>query len=139
MPEINGKILCDNCFAERTEHGAYCAVCGYGGGVVENTGALPPGTTLSGKYAVGKVLGRGGFGITYLAYDKINNHIVALKEYFPDSLSYRTPGESTISSYTTSDKKEYYQSGVEKFYGEAKVLSRFNGNEHIINVQDFFS
>lgn len=135
---IAGKILCPSCFEEQVTDSDICGVCGFNGSAVfENMGALPIGTVLQDRYILGKSLGKGGFGITYLAFDKAGAQKVAVKEYFPDSLSYRAPGTSTISSYT-GDKADYFTSGAEKFYGEAKILSRFNGNEHIINVLDFF-
>ncbi len=138
MLDINDKILCSSCFAKQTTNSDICDVCGYDNSLIsENTGTLPMNTVLLGKYVIGKVLGRGGFGITYLAYDIVSDKKVAIKEYFPDSLSYRVPGTEKISSYT-GDKKEYYEDGSEKFYAEAKTLSRFNGNENIINVLEFF-
>ena len=138
MVRIAGRILCEGCFSEQEEYSPICGVCGLDkSAVVENTGALPMGMTLMDKYIIGNVLGRGGFGITYLAYDKVNQQKVAIKEYFPDSLSYRTPGTVTITNYT-GDREEHYKSGVNKFYNEARILSRFNGNDHIINVMEFF-
>jgi serine/threonine protein kinase len=89
------------------------------------------------RYIIGKVLGRGGFGITYLAYDTSADKKVAVKEYFPGMLAYRTPGSPLIISYT-GEKKENYSLGAEKFYHEAKTLSRFNGSTNIINVSEFF-
>lgn len=48
-----------------------------------NTEALPLGTILCGRYEVGRVLGRGGFGVTYLAWDQRYEVEVAIKEFFP--------------------------------------------------------
>ena len=138
MLEINGKILCASCFAEQTADSRICGACGYDAdAVAENSGTLPVGMLLHDKYYIGKTLGRGGFGITYLAYNKSELQIAALKEYFPDSLSYRAPDAVTVSNYS-GDKETHYKSGVERFYNEAKILSRFNGNDHIVNVTDFF-
>lgn len=135
---IAGKTLCGSCFEQQVTDSDICDACGFdNSAAVENTGTLPIGMLLAEKYIIGRVLGRGGFGITYLAYDKVNGGRVAVKEYFPDSLSYRVPGTVTITNYT-GDKEDYYKTGVEKFYSEAKILSRFNGNDHIINVMEFF-
>ncbi|MDR1532983.1 MAG: protein kinase [Clostridiales bacterium] len=138
MLDINDKIMCSSCFAQQSINSDICDVCGFDNAAAqENTGVLPMGMMLMGKYVVGKVLGRGGFGITYLAYDVAADKKVAIKEYFPDSLSYRVPGTASISSYT-GEKKVFYETGSEKFYSEAKMLSRFNGNDNIINVIEFF-
>ena len=66
--------------------------------------ALPEGTILAGQYTIEKVLGQGGFGITYKAKDYKTNQSVAVKEFFPDTLAYREmttvisyPGERTDS------------------------------------------
>jgi serine/threonine protein kinase len=138
MLDINDKILCSSCFAQQTTSSDICDGCGFDNSAAqENTGVLPMGMLLLDKYVIGKVLGRGGFGITYLAFDAAGDKKVAIKEYFPDSLSYRVPGTATISSYT-GEKKAFYDTGSEKFYSEAKMLSRFNGNDNIINVTEFF-
>ena len=67
-----------------------CPSCGYNASA--QTGkfpmALPPGTVLNGRYILGKVLGQGGFGITYIAQDHKTGSLVAVKEYFPDTVSY---------------------------------------------------
>lgn len=138
MLDINETIICSSCFAEQITNSDICDVCGFDNSIaVENTGTLPMNMILMGRYIIGKALGRGGFGITYLAYDITNRQRVAIKEYFPDSLSYRIPGTAAVSSYS-NEKEEIYKSGSEKFYAEAKTLSRFNGNAHIINVKEFF-
>ena len=138
MLHIGGKTLCENCFEELSAEDTSCGACGYDSSIPdENTGALPIGAILHEKYIIGKMLGRGGFGITYLAFNKEKMCKAAVKEYFPDSLSYRLPGVTDVSSYT-GDRQTHFAAGVEKFYEEARILSRFNGNDHIVNVLDFF-
>ena len=133
-----GTSICENCFEDLPAGSAACGACGYvGGSLPENMGTLPIGTALQGKYVIGKMLGKGGFGVTYLAYDTTRQCKVAVKEYYPDSLSYRVPGSTTIASYS-GEKQTNFTAGSEKFYDEARTLSRFNGNDHIVNVQDFF-
>ena len=51
--------------------------------------ALPEGTVLAGQYIVEKVLGQGGFGITYEAKDHKTGRRVAVKEFFPDAMARR--------------------------------------------------
>ena len=64
-----------------------CPYCGYEmQDKIDSTMYLAPGTQL-GKYLIGRVLGQGGFGITYLAYDMVLNLKVAIKEYLPKPLT----------------------------------------------------
>ena len=74
--------LCGNCFRESLNDRGVCTACGFHGG--ENREkyplALPPGAILNGRYIIGKVLGQGGFGITYTARDYQTGEIVAIKE-----------------------------------------------------------
>lgn len=134
---INNKNLCTYCFEEIFDSQGPCCSCGYVEGRKPQDAVLATGTILMGRYTVGKVLGKGGFGVTYLAYDLKRESRVAIKEYMPDTLAYRTPGNTIISIYE-GDKEESYRLGAEKFYEEAKTVSRFNGHPNIINVQEFF-
>ena len=72
------KKICGNCFA--TMRGNVCRHCGYR----ENStkpeyDALSAGTELHGRYIIGRLLGKGGFGMIYLAYDQNNDRAVAVK------------------------------------------------------------
>jgi serine/threonine protein kinase len=132
---INNKTLCPYCF---TESSLPCPACGYSGGEgLTFPTALPVSTVLLGRYIIGKTLGKGGFGITYLAYDSVEDKKVAVKEYFPDTLSYRNPGYTQVSTYQ-GEKEDSFKLGVEKFYDEAQMISRFNGKPGLIWVNRFF-
>lgn len=138
MLQTDGRTICENCFEEQSAESMLCSACGHvSDDPGENMGTLPAGTMLQEKYVIGKPLGKGGFGVTYLAYDTAKQSKVAVKEYSPDSLAYRLPGSTSLASYS-GEKQTHYTAGAEKFYDEARILSRFNGNEYIINVQDFF-
>ena len=64
--------ICINCMGEIEEDTEVCPYCGAVNGCYDvNHRALPPYTLLNGKYLIGRVLGEGGFGITYLAYDRV--------------------------------------------------------------------
>ncbi len=98
--------------------------------------ALPIGTVLSGQYIIDKVLGQGGFGITYRALDhKNNNQPIALKEYFPDSLVYR---EMTAVISYPGERRENFEYGKKSFLEEAETLARFLGNKNIVRVYSYF-
>ena len=74
---IKGKKLCDNCFSEIKNEP--CQNCGYKKNQYRpEVGVLPVGTILKNKYHIGTVLGKGGFGITYKAYDTALEKVVAI-------------------------------------------------------------
>ena len=98
MQQVNGKNLCEYCFSDMQESDQFCSSCGLG---KENysvdPGSLAVGEILAGKYLIGKTLGRGGFGITYLGFDIPGNRKVAIKEYLPDA-----GGETAGTEYADS-------------------------------------
>ncbi len=137
MLEINGRNYCEHCFAELNSNAGKCPFCTYPKNNEKYPTALTEGTILAGRYVVGRVLGKGGFGVTYLCYDSKDRTRVAIKEYLPDSLTHRNTGETQVSTYG-GESEEYFKTGAQKFYDEAKLVSRFNGNPNIISVYEFF-
>ncbi|MBQ8921114.1 MAG: serine/threonine protein kinase [Oscillospiraceae bacterium] len=97
--------------------------------------ALRPGSVLAGQYIIEKVLGQGGFGITYRAREHRTGTTVAIKEFFPDTLAYREG--TTIISYP-GERSENYEYGKESFLQEAKTLAEFIGNENIVRIYSYF-
>ncbi len=83
--------------------------------------ALPIGTML-GQYAIQKVIGSGGFGITYLAQDETTNELVVIKENYPSDVSFRNITSLTIGP-TSESNKESYEWALARFQDEAKILS----------------
>lgn len=132
---MNPERVCYGCFAEK-EPGIPCPRCGFH----ENDGqpylALPLGTILNGRYLVGKVLGVGGFGITYLGYDLTLEIKVAIKEYMPSALATRHPDHYSVA--LTGRVEEDYQYGMERFLDEAKILAKLQNTPHIVSVQNYF-
>ena len=99
---------------------------------------LQPGTQLqNGRYLTGRVLGQGGFGITYLGYDTRLNRKVAIKEYFPVEWSNRI---ATVTSVVTISSAEdaWAIDGLKRFLEEAQLLSRFESVPGVVTVWDFF-
>lgn len=85
---------------------------------------LPPGTCL-GEFEITDLIGEGGFGIVYLAYDHILQRKVAIKEYMPASLASRA--EDGTSIHPSSDRTaEAFQKGLFSFINEARLLARFD-------------
>ena len=98
--------------------------------------ALPSGTILAGKYITERVLGQGGFGITYAATDHGTGELVAIKEYFPDTLVTRT-GTYGVSPFP-GPREENFLYGKTCFLNEAKTLAAFNGNQGVVRVYSYF-
>lgn len=135
---------CLNCMNEFEVPAGYeyvslcCPHCGY----LENTPPrevyhLYPGTILQNRYILGTVLGFGGFGITYKAWDETLGIVVAIKEYYPTGLVQRVPGEGSVIVYEGSKRDEYY-SGLVRFLDEAKNMARFYNNANIVHVENYF-
>ena len=98
---------------------------------------LQPNTTLQGgKYRIERVLGQGGFGITYLATQLSLQRKVAIKEFFMKDFCSRDESTRTMSVPSTGSSKlvEQYR---KKFIKEARNLARLN-HPHIISVIDVF-
>jgi len=93
---------CYGCM-EETRKEAKCPHCGWEEGPApESLVHLLPGTVLQEKYLIGKALGQGGFGITYLARDLNLNIKLAIKEYLPQELATRTTGRNEITVVQSS-------------------------------------
>ena len=141
---MNIENLCYGCMREKENADESCPYCGFDKFSYEktrSTRALPLGTILNGKYFLGKVLGEGGFGITYLALDLNFEIPVAVKEYFPVGLASRDTsieGNTENVSVITGEKKKYYDYGIRSFSAEAKNLAKFQRTDGIIAVKDFF-
>lgn len=135
--QFKGMNLCDFCF-EPVAEGAACTNCGLTKDTYNaEVGLLQPGTILMGKYIIGRVLGRGGFGATYLAYSSERDEVVAIKEYYPTGIATRAKGEEKIT-IISNEKREVFEKGANRLFEEAKMMSRFNSDKNIVSVYEFF-
>lgn len=136
MINISGRSLCQCCFEDITSEP--CPRCGFSeASYTPEVAVLPCGSVLQGRYAIGKAIGKGGFGITYLAYDIKLDRKIAIKEYFPRELAWRSSDTATVTIHSGKDA-ETFKNGAEKFYEEARLVAKFNGSSSIVNVYDFF-
>lgn len=139
---MNPKTLCMGCMGPRG--GSHCPDCGYREGTpTESPLQLRPRSLLNGRFLVGRVLGQGGFGITYLACDlqstHRNNQILAIKEYFPSAVAIRINDGKTVS-HSDSTAREPFHYGLEKFAEEGSTLMHLRAKNHpnIVEFLDFF-
>ncbi len=135
--EIN---RCPHCMRELTGlRGGACPFCGFNAQKSPQPAeAMPRNTILNGKYLVGDVLGRGGFGITYIGFDLSLESRVAIKEYYPSGAAMRREGESELywsSSYkfhsSREDAKNY-------FLKEARKMARVENIPSVVRVRETF-
>jgi len=130
-----------NCFKQHKVSTNPCPDCGFN----ENTADQSPHllrlrTILNGKYLVGKVLGQGGFGITYIGWDLNLGLRIALKEYYPSGYVTRettSTSSATVQPFTGSEG-DFFLKGREKFINEARSLAKFFTLPGIVSVKDYF-
>ncbi len=126
--------LCISCGSPNPEGAKYCMVCGAPlERRVEKTVALPPGTVIAERYTIHKLLGHGGFGLTYLVEDTKLYAQRVLKELFPDG----SKRDGTRVVLPRDLDAQRFQSIKERFLVEARTLARFQ-HPSIPTVFDVF-
>ena len=99
--------------------------------------ALAPGTILNNKILIGNILGKGGYGITYIGYDMLLEYRVAVKEFFPDEMVDRAEDGSSVLVLDAVNKDEYDKE-TKAYLREARILAEFSKFPGIVAVKDFF-
>ncbi|MDO4274210.1 MAG: protein kinase, partial [Eubacteriales bacterium] len=128
--------LCLGCMEEIQDNVTICPYCGYKEDTpVDEAYYLSGGTLLAQRYIVGKVLGYGGFGITYIGWDVLLKRKVAIKEYFPSDFVTRGVESTKITIYS-GDAYTQFQAGLTRFISEAKSLAQFNHTDGIVHIYD---
>lgn len=131
-------VRCLNCMKMFEEAYGVCPYCGFQPGTPPKEAYhLYPGTVLNGHYVIGTTVGFGGFGITYRAWDTVLDKMVAIKEFYPNGIVNRVPGEKEVIIYSGSRANEF-QNGKIRFLAEARNMARFNTHPNIVNVYEFF-
>lgn len=132
---------CPNCMHQLTGPDDICEHCGFDiANYEEKSSCLRPFTVLQNKYMVGRVIGVGGFGITYIGWDLNLQTYIAIKEYFPDTFANRDTSSSQEATTVIpiEAKRDVYDKGLKRYVEEAQNLSKFYKLEGIVSVKDFF-
>jgi hypothetical protein len=130
---------CPSCFADaaRQRPGAPCPACGWRPGVENGPPALPIGAELHDCYTIGRVLGQGGFGITYLARERNLAVRVAIKEFLPFEWAGRD-GDGRRVAVREGEARELFDWGRKRFLDEARAVARFDQHPAVVSVKGFF-
>lgn len=127
--------LCPGCMQHLKDSNTTCPHCGYPEKHLTVKDSLPVFSILAGKYLLGAPLGKGGFGITYIAMHLPDEKIVAIKEFFPANLAVRdTDNETVVPADDT--KAVYYRTGMKSFSEEGRILYLLSDIEHIVHVTE---
>ena len=118
--------------------GDFCPHCGWPKEKNNEPHQLPVGTVLRDQYVVGRVLGQGGFGITYLGWDRHLESAVCIKEYFPNHAVSRDCSVSTQVHCHTEQGAAVYRASKERFLREGKILAQFRDIPEIVSIYGFF-
>ena len=116
-----------------------CPYCGY----EENSERkellhIDAGTVLADRYLVGNALGFGGFGVTYIGYDRKLKRKVAIKEYLPSEFATRALHQPEVMVNSSEKKMQQFAAGMNKFLDEAKKLATLSSLDGIVHIYDSF-
>lgn len=132
------KHYCPYCMAP-VRPGESCPNCGLtAGSYMPSLHHLPPGTVLLDRYLVGRVLGEGGFGITYIGCDLRLELKVAIKEYYPVDRSTRNAAATLDVTSFMGLSAQSFERGKQKFLNEARTMARMVKQQVIVSVRDYF-
>ncbi|MBQ7593704.1 MAG: leucine-rich repeat protein [Synergistaceae bacterium] len=135
-------FYCSKCMHKFDEYHETCPFCGYNPSIEEENQrvhTLQADRTMlhKNRYLLGAVIGEGGFGITYAAFDRTTNQPVAVKEYFPMTLCERDAKEDKNVVVNPSYEK-LYQFGLQRFIKEAQTLGSLEDVKNVVPVIDYF-
>ncbi len=132
-------MRCSHCMKEITQNAKFCPYCGKNPREDNPQHHLSPGTVLHNRYIVGNTIGEGGFGITYVGYDKNLDLKIAVKEFFPSGYANRNKTLSNDVTLNYNEHGDYFRKGKENFLREAKSIAKFSSEDGIVDVRDYFA
>ena len=134
--EERKKRRCMGCMELISENDEYCENCGY----LNNEESvqplnIKPGTIIGDKYIVGKSIGSGGFGVTYIGWDTVLERKVAIKEYLPSEFATRCYGQTQVAVFS-EEKADQFAIGCQKVVKEATLLAKFKNENGLVKIYD---
>ena len=99
--------------------------------------ALTPGTILNNKILIGNILGKGGYGITYIGFDLLLEYRVAIKEFFPEDLVDRAEDGHTLVVLDEVNSDSYDEE-TQAYLREARILAEYSKNPGVVSIKDLF-
>lgn len=134
---MNPDKLCMGCM-ENDSGESFCPKCGRPFDMpAQNSLQLPPRTLLHDQYLLGRALGHGGFGVTYLAWDIGLATRLAVKEFMPNGVAGRGGGMTEVIAYSDHTRAEF-EWGLERFLEEARTLKKFKNFPGIVSIDTAF-
>lgn len=135
---IGERFYCSRCLREVEDEELPCPYCGYESEGRTDPKMLEEGTLLNNlRYQVGAVIGAGGFGITYAAWDLVLDQPAAVKEYYPAGICGRdTKHDDSI--ITSPGSEALYMLGLMRFIREARTLAALRYINNVVPVIDYF-
>ncbi|MGN0995532.1 MAG: leucine-rich repeat protein, partial [Candidatus Ventricola sp.] len=130
---MNSSVCrCFACMQPIDSAQAICPHCGHDNHVRDNGPGYLPQTMLREQYLVGKMLGHGGFGVTYIGYDLNLDRVVAIKEYFPLELALRDSRSAALAAY--SDRTEDFAVGRDRALRESRMAASLGHVPCVVQV-----
>ena len=117
-----------------------CPHCGFDPRVTPASSyVLPLGAVLNGHYVVGKMLGQGGFGITYIGYDLNLERKVAIKEFYPKGHASRYTSTTTLLQWPEDPQSQSFRkAGMEAFLREAQKMVKVEDIPEVVRIRECF-
>lgn len=133
----NKNTICPNCF-NTLKWSGFCPYCNTHQSQIKNpANALGVKTVVNNRYLIGRVLGAGGFGITYMGWDLVKLRKVTVKEFYPRGYTKRL----MLPANHVSPKSGFepnFRHWLSAFIKEAQLLARIKNLHGVIKMKDFF-
>ena len=101
---------------------------------------LEKGMVLKNRYYIRKILGIGGFGITYLAEDRNLGQNIVIKEYYPREIAGRMMEEDGVMNVIPRERNDRrrFLKGKKDFLAEARRMSKLFDIPEVVKILDWF-
>ena len=132
----NPQMYCYHCMAKLSEPGQICPSCGHDNTQRNpGTGNLSP-MLLGGQYIVGRALGSGGFGVTYIGWDVNLDCKVAIKEYRPTEIATRSENATELLAYEGQEEAFIY--GKKRALLEGRTMAKMISLPNVVKIYNVF-